>query len=337
MNQKRNLHYLSYGLFSLMGLLFLPFWKPLIIAGIFALALYPLLVKYSKSNVVPHKMVIGAVSFTTLLIITPVLMGTYSISSKIVQLSKSNDPVLKSNNLSKILITKFHSLSDSLGLPKSIKSSNVTEKIGDFAGEGIVSFASEIISSVPAIAINLFIFSLLLYLMLLYPLDLKKKIQNWNLLKKSDLDEFIKVLQTSCSQCLLSLIIVGFVQSAIVVIGSMIAGFSSSAVLIFLITFICSFIPVIGAAPVAFLLGMWKLSMGESGWGFFMIFIALLAGTIDNVLKPLLVKRGIELDAIITLVSIIGALIVFGLPGLFIGPVVATTAGYYFFKEIEEE
>jgi predicted PurR-regulated permease PerM len=49
---------------------------------------------------------------------------------------------------------------------------------------------------------------------------------------------------------------------------------------------------------------------------------SLIAGTMDNFLRPFLIKRGADLPLILILVGVIGGLLTMGIIGLFIGPVV---------------
>ena len=48
---------------------------------------------------------------------------------------------------------------------------------------------------------------------------------------------------------------------------------------------------------------------------------AVVALTLDNVLRPVLIKRGADLPLILILSGVIGGVMAFGLIGLFIGPV----------------
>jgi predicted PurR-regulated permease PerM len=43
---------------------------------------------------------------------------------------------------------------------------------------------------------------------------------------------------------------------------------------------------------------------------------------VDNVLKPLLIRRGVDLPLLLIVAGVIGGLIGFGVVGLFIGPVI---------------
>jgi predicted PurR-regulated permease PerM len=48
----------------------------------------------------------------------------------------------------------------------------------------------------------------------------------------------------------------------------------------------------------------------------------LVAVTMDNLLRPLLIKKGVDLPLLLILGGVIGGLLAFGIIGLFIGPVV---------------
>ncbi len=46
-----------------------------------------------------------------------------------------------------------------------------------------------------------------------------------------------------------------------------------------------------------------------------------MVGTLDNVIRPMLIRMGADLPLILILSGVIGGLIAFGMIGLFIGPV----------------
>jgi predicted PurR-regulated permease PerM len=58
----------------------------------------------------------------------------------------------------------------------------------------------------------------------------------------------------------------------------------------------------------------------------------LIAGLSDNVLKPLMLGRGLEVPMPVILIGVIGGMIVDGLVGLFVGPVLLGV-GYVLFNE----
>jgi predicted PurR-regulated permease PerM len=48
----------------------------------------------------------------------------------------------------------------------------------------------------------------------------------------------------------------------------------------------------------------------------------VLVGALDNVLRPILVRRGADLPLLLIFAGVIGGLIGFGIIGLFVGPVI---------------
>jgi predicted PurR-regulated permease PerM len=54
----------------------------------------------------------------------------------------------------------------------------------------------------------------------------------------------------------------------------------------------------------------------------FLLVWSLVVGTIDNVLRPVLIRRGADLPMLLILAGVIGGLFAFGLIGIFVGPVI---------------
>jgi predicted PurR-regulated permease PerM len=52
-----------------------------------------------------------------------------------------------------------------------------------------------------------------------------------------------------------------------------------------------------------------------------MLIWAVFCGTIDNFIRPVLIKKGADLPLLLIFAGVIGGLLAFGVIGLFIGPV----------------
>jgi len=89
------------------------------------------------------------------------------------------------------------------------------------------------------------------------------------------------------------------------------------SVLIFLLA-----LAQIGGAPVLIIGVVWLFWHGFNGAGIFLIAITLITAVVDNVVRPLLIKKGADLPLLLIFAGVIGGLIAFGLIGIFIGPVV---------------
>jgi len=79
-------------------------------------------------------------------------------------------------------------------------------------------------------------------------------------------------------------------------------------------------IPVLGGAVV------WLYWSGNAVGGTVLLLFTLVVGTMDNFLRPFLIKKGADLPLLLIFVGVIGGLMAFGLIGIFIGPVVLAVA-----------
>jgi len=52
-----------------------------------------------------------------------------------------------------------------------------------------------------------------------------------------------------------------------------------------------------------------------------LIVLAVPIGMLDNILRPILIRRGVQLPMLLIIAGVIGGLIGFGVMGLFVGPV----------------
>jgi predicted PurR-regulated permease PerM len=84
-------------------------------------------------------------------------------------------------------------------------------------------------------------------------------------------------------------------------------------------------VPVLGAfvvwIPAALFLaleGSWGKALILTLWGL------LVVGTVDNLLRPVLVGNRLKLHTVLAFLSVVGGLLVFGASGLILGPVLLT-------------
>jgi predicted PurR-regulated permease PerM len=77
----------------------------------------------------------------------------------------------------------------------------------------------------------------------------------------------------------------------------------------------------IGVLPVLVPAVIWLYWSGSPGSGTFLLVVTLVAATIDNVIRPILIKKGANLPLLLIFIGVIGGLVAFGLIGIFVGPV----------------
>jgi predicted PurR-regulated permease PerM len=116
-------------------------------------------------------------------------------------------------------------------------------------------------------------------------------------------------------------VVTALVQSLIGGVGLWIAGVPFATLLTALMFLLA--VAQIGAVPVLLVATIWLYWSGSVGMGTFLLVVTIVAGTLDNVLRPLLIKQGAaDMPLLLIFIGVIGGLISFGLIGIFIGPLV---------------
>jgi predicted PurR-regulated permease PerM len=118
----------------------------------------------------------------------------------------------------------------------------------------------------------------------------------------------------------LGIVVTALIQTAIGGTGLIISGVPGAPVLIALVFMFC--IAQLGPILVMVPAVIWLYWKGDPLWGTVLLIFTIIAGTIDNVIRPVLIKKGADLPLIMIFAGVIGGLIAFGIVGLFIGPVV---------------
>ena len=114
--------------------------------------------------------------------------------------------------------------------------------------------------------------------------------------------------------------VTALVQSALGGIGLVVAGVPAAAVLTAIMFMLC--IAQLGPALILFPAVAWLFWSDQTLWGSVLLIWSLVVTTLDNFLRPILIKKGADLPLLLIFAGVIGGLIAFGIIGLFIGPVV---------------
>lgn len=122
----------------------------------------------------------------------------------------------------------------------------------------------------------------------------------------------------------LGVVVTAVVQAALAGIGLGVAGVPFAGLLTAVIAFLC--IAQIGPSPVLVPAVIWLYWSGETAWGTFLLVWTVFVVTLDNILRPVLIKRGADLPLLLIFAGVIGGLLAFGLVGVFVGPVVLAVA-----------
>jgi predicted PurR-regulated permease PerM len=198
------------------------------------------------------------------------------------------------------------------------------------AGEMVGRLSSFLINSLSSVTVMtaqfIFMLFIFLYTMFFFLVDgqrILSGILHYLPLKPEDqermLDKFISVTRAT----LKGIAVIGMLQGTLVGAAFAVVGFPS-AIFWGTVAAVMSMVPGIGTA-IVWLPGVIILVMG----GYFaaavglLVFCILVVGGVDNFLRPRLVGKDTRMHELLILFGTLGGIIMFGVAGIIIGPIVA--------------
>ncbi|QCT21084.1 AI-2E family transporter YdiK [Jejubacter calystegiae] len=118
----------------------------------------------------------------------------------------------------------------------------------------------------------------------------------------------------------LGVVVTALVQGVLGGVGLAVSGIPYATLLA--VVMILSCLIQLGPLPVLIPAIIWLYWSGDTTWGTVLLVWSCVVGTLDNVLRPVLIRMGADLPMVLILSGVIGGMIAFGMIGLFIGPVV---------------
>jgi predicted PurR-regulated permease PerM len=122
----------------------------------------------------------------------------------------------------------------------------------------------------------------------------------------------------------LGVVVTALIQAAASGLGLAVTGVPAAGLLTAVMFILC--LAQIGATPVLIPAVIWVYWGHGPLWGTILLVFAIVAVSLDNVVRPILIRKGADLPLVLILFGVIGGLIAFGVMGLFIGPVVLVVA-----------
>jgi len=116
------------------------------------------------------------------------------------------------------------------------------------------------------------------------------------------------------------IVVTAIVQVLIAGAGLVITSVPGALLLSAIILFLC--LAQLGPTLVVVPAVIWQFYAGNKISGFVLLAFALVSMTIDNVLRPILIRRGADLPLVLIFTGVIGGMISMGIMGIFLGPVI---------------
>ena len=198
------------------------------------------------------------------------------------------------------------------------KAGQLATKVGTFVAEGLVSGAK----STAAFLLTLFV---MLYAMFTFLTDgraLLDAVLRFTPLSADDKTRVLGIFISVGRATLKGTLIIGIVQGSLAALSFWVAGIGG-VVFWGAVMAVLSIVPGIGSAlvwvPTVIYLalnGQHVAAVGVALW------CAIVVGTIDNVLRPLLIGKDTEMPDLLVLLTTLGGLAMFGAAGILIGPII---------------
>ncbi|SNZ15867.1 AI-2E family transporter [Hydrogenobacter hydrogenophilus] len=339
MSKERVFSYFLLGmtlLFAILVLLVLmPFLNPILWAIIFSLVAYPVHLRLSnllRSATISSLLITFAVA---LFIVIPVFFigivavrQSVEITRTLLDYFQSHTMIDALHNLYRVpfadriltedMLQKIYAYAQSDEFRSSITSylGKLTQKAGELFTSMLLATGSVIFKS--------FVFLISLFFILR---DGRKFIQFFERflpMYKEDLYEILLTIYKTILAVVYGSIGVAVVQAVLGFVAYTIVGVNYSLVWA-LLTFIASFVPPFGTGFVWFPIAVYTFLSKGIFYGIFMLLWGILViSTVDNIIRPMIMKKGINMPYIVLFFSTVGGMLAFGFIGLFLGPLVFT-------------
>jgi len=143
-------------------------------------------------------------------------------------------------------------------------------------------------------------------------------------LRRGQAHELLLEFRRVSASVIVSSVVTSGVQAVAALLGYLVAGVPHPFFFA-LVTFVVAFVPAVGAGGVCLVAALLLLALGHPWAALFLSIWGVLAvGLVDNLIKPLLVKRGMHMHGGVIFFSLLGGLAAFGSVGLVLGPLIVT-------------
>lgn len=301
-----------------------PFLIVVIWAIILAVALYPLYNKWVHKIGLSKKL---ATVIFTLLVAILLLIPSYFVLSSVFESTSLTVDQIQNNTLQiplpdekvkswplvgEKLYDEWHQVSDDFR-NYAILHKDLLLEYGGGIVSGITGFLGTLIA---------FVVSFLIAIVFMYHADsgFRAAIALFQKLVGSDNEEIVHMSRDTIRSVVKGILLVALIQAGLAFIGFKAIGLPAAGIftLLVLVTAIIQIPAILTMIPAILI----AFSIAEPTYAIIFSIYCILVGISDNILKPMLLGKGLETPMIVILIGTIGGMLLHGIIGLFVGAVV---------------
>lgn len=312
------------------GRILKPFFPALTWSAILATVFYPV---YQRVARVLHRRELASVVCCVLLtiaIVLPVVALFFLMAGESVKAYRTLEDMIAGGVPAKI--AAIHNSSAYKTMVEQLREMGVPEpNIGDAAMRAVragsrflVEHSATVVSGFMSFIVQLFVMLFGLYYLFLEGPQILHELRALIPLRPEYEERIIQKFTGVVHATFTGSLAVALVQGALGGLGFFIFGISAPLLWGAGMALV-SLVPVVGTALIWGPVVVYYLLTGSVVKGLVMLAVfGVVVGSVDNILKPILIKRGMEIHTLWVLVSVIGGLSVFGFLGLVLGPFLFT-------------
>ncbi len=219
-----------------------------------------------------------------------------------------------------------------------IEPQKIAEKIGQLAtsfGSNLVAISAKILGDATSFLASFLLMLFVLFFLLRDHDKIIKALRHILPLSRSQEDRLLNEIEQVSKSAVLGSFLTAVAQGIAGGIGMWVVGFPG----LFWGTMFgfASFIPIVGTALIWIPATAYLFIIGDTNWAIFLaIWSMAVVGSIDNILRPLLMQGSGGMNTLMIFFSLLGGIQLFGLIGLIYGPLIFAIA-IVLFNIYEEE
>lgn len=189
-----------------------------------------------------------------------------------------------------------------------------------FEGIGGAAAVGGFISATGTLVVNTLVMVVALYFLLAEGHRLLEWLDEVTPLDPGQFRELLATFNGAVGAVVVSAVATAGAQAALAFVGFLVAGVPQPAFFASL-TFVGALVPLVGANVVVLPVAALHYASGHPlAAGLLALWSVAVVGTIDNLLKPLLMRRGLSVHVSLVFLALLGGLATFGPAGIIVGP-----------------
>jgi len=299
-----------------------PYLLSLFLGGTLAMLAYPAYQRFRVKKWGPHPAATAVTALLVLLIIAPLtgfsilaVKQGIAIGQEMTELKEFSPKAIT------VALSRWQLVRTVIGDPGQVNArlKSVIQAAGQFTSAAVLKLGG----GLPEFLLQLILAMVAFFFFLLNGEQFVDWILGLGVLDRTVQEKLVESFRDTTISAILAGLAASVSQAALIVTGFLVLGMPG-AFLAGGLTFIFAWIPMLGTVPAS-LAGILYLYViqGSPLKMALMVALALAAGVIDNLVRPMVLKGRADMHPLVGLVAIISGLRMFGIQGVLIGPILA--------------